>query len=189
MRKYFVITSSSYPNLEMFSADIVGILNSNFSNTSENEENTLKSMEAKNLLTFPEQPLSGQKYLILRATGEAICKPEGDRKFFVGSDGTVNPPKAEYEGQDNYWEMTDNWNMGHHVLPLTAQILKDTRYFVAESGSSGSVITVEIALDRFRKPQVAICRLTTPEDYVGFYAKHFLGWAASHNKALKDGKW
>ena len=189
MKKYFVIKTSSYPNLGYFASDIVEILNSNFSNTSEAQEETLKSLGAKSFLTFPEAPMTGSKYIISRATGEAVYKPEADGKFFLGCDGVINPPQARYEGEDNYWNMVNNHNLGHHVLPLTQQVLKETKYFVASSGYSASIISVEIQLDRFRKPQVAICRLTTPFTKGGAYGRHFLNWAEAHGITPKDGKW
>jgi|GEM_PF-3055338 len=190
MKKYFVLTAASYENFENFGADIVGVLNSNFSSTSEAQELTIMAQGAKNLLTFPVSPMTGSKYIVLRATGEAVSNfEEAQGAFLLGYDGVINPPRAGLEGQEGYWNRVNNINLGHNVIPLTAQVLKDSRYFVAASGYSDSIISVEITLDRYHKPQAAICRLTTTFNKSGAYRRHFLAWAEAHGIAAKDGKW
>jgi hypothetical protein len=185
MKQYFTLKVADYASIEAFGVDIVGVLNSNFSNLQDAERETIGKQGVKNLLTFPEQAFCGDKYCISR--NGTVFQPR--ESFFVGYDGTVNPTIDADAGEEAISYQECNSNYGHHVVELSAIVLEEVHYFVAKSGSSGSTITIEVTLDRFRKPQAAICRLETPDGYFGYYGRHFMEWAEAHNIVPKEGKW
>ena len=182
MKRYFVLQVSEYASVTGFGAAIVEVLNRNWSSLSEAQEATLNSQEnVKNLLTFPHSPYSGTKYAILR-NGVKYDLPF--QEFFLGCDGREICPQ-EIEQEEDY----NNIQLGHGVAEVDEWLLKQVKFLTAESGYSGSTIAIEIKLDRHRAPKAAVCRLTTPDDYSGNYAKHFIDWAEAHNMELKDGQW